>query len=73
MKSWDIHFGLERRKKDFSIILTRGYEGDAAALKAVYAPIGLDLGGDSAAEIAFCILSEIMLVKNRGQLKHMRD
>jgi xanthine dehydrogenase accessory factor len=42
-------------------------------LQAAYAPVGLDLGGDSASEIAFCILSEILLVKNKGQLKHMRD
>jgi xanthine dehydrogenase accessory factor len=42
-------------------------------LEAVYAPVGLALGGDSAAEIAFCILSEILLVKNGGKLKHMRD
>lgn len=42
-------------------------------LEKVYAPIGLDLGGDSASEIAFGILSEILLIKNKGQLKHMRD
>jgi xanthine dehydrogenase accessory factor len=46
---------------------------ERADLEAVYAPVGLDLGGDSAAEIAFSILSEILLVKNGGQLKHMRD
>lgn len=94
----------------YVIIVTRGHEGDAAALKAaigrgagyvgmigsrsktryvmeqlkaegyedaeletVYSPVGLKLGGDSAAEIAFSILSEILLVKNNGQLKHMRD
>lgn len=94
----------------YVVIVTRGHESDAAALKAaigrgagyvgmigsrkktkhvfdqllsegcektdleaVYAPIGLKLGGDSAAEIALSILSEIMLVKNSGQLKHMRD
>jgi len=44
-----------------------------ADIEAVYAPIGLSLGGDSAAEIAFSILSEILLVKNGGQLKHMKD
>ncbi|HYE81055.1 MAG TPA: XdhC/CoxI family protein [Clostridia bacterium] len=46
---------------------------DRTDLKAVYAPIGLSLGGDSAAEIAFSIMSEILLVKNGGQLKHMKD
>lgn len=42
-------------------------------LEAVYAPIGLELGGDTAAEIAFGIISEILLVRNGGQLRHMRD
>lgn len=92
------------------VIVTRGHEGDAAALKAaigrgagyvgmigsrkkvkyvfdkllkdgckkedleaVYAPVGLDLGGDSASEIALGILSEILLVRNGGRLRHMRD
>jgi xanthine dehydrogenase accessory factor len=58
-------------KHVFDQLLSEGCE--TAALEAVYAPIGLSLGGDSAAEIAFCILSEIMLVKNGGQHKHMRD
>jgi len=44
-----------------------------ADIEAVYAPIGLDLGGDSAQEIAFSIMAEILLVKNGGQLKHMRN
>ena len=55
----------------FDTLISEGYE--KADLEKVYAPIGLDLGGDSAAEIAFSILSEILLVKNGGRLKHMRD
>lgn len=42
-------------------------------LKTIYAPIGLDIGGDTPPEIALSIISEIMLVKNNGKLKHMRD
>lgn len=55
----------------FDTLISEGCE--KAHLEEVYAPIGLDLGGDSAAEIAFSILSEILLVKNGGSLKHMRD
>lgn len=46
---------------------------DENMLNNVYAPIGLGLGGNSPAEIAFSIMSEVLLVKNRGQLKHMKD
>ncbi len=55
----------------FDKLLEEGCE--KSGLDAVYAPIGLALGGDSASEIAFSILSEILLVKNNGQLRHMRD
>jgi len=55
----------------FDRLLDEGCE--RAQLEAVYAPVGLDLGGDSAALIAFSILSEIQLLKNGGQLKHMKD
>ncbi|MGE5632689.1 MAG: XdhC family protein [Caulobacteraceae bacterium] len=94
----------------YVVIVTRGHECDAAALKSaigrgaayvgmigsrkkvryvmdrfenegyskeelekVYAPIGLCLGGDTPAEIALGIISEIMLIKNNGTLKHMKD
>lgn len=46
---------------------------ETSSLEEVYAPIGLDLGGDTAEEIAFGILAEILLIKNNGQLRHMRD
>lgn len=42
-------------------------------LERVYAPIGLDIGGDTAEEIALSIISEIMMVKNKGRLRHMRE
>lgn len=55
---------MERLEKD-------GYSKDE--LKRIYAPIGLALGGDSPSEIALSIISEIMMVKNGGALKHMKD
>lgn len=61
----------KKTKYVFDQLLREGCEG--TDLEAVYAPIGLSLGGGSAAEIALSILSEIMLVKNGGQLKHMRE
>ncbi len=42
-------------------------------LDAVYAPIGIALGGGQPAEIAVSIISEILLVKNGGHLSHMKS
>jgi xanthine dehydrogenase accessory factor len=42
-------------------------------LDKVYAPIGLDIASERPEEIAFAILSEILLIKNQGSLNHMRD
>ena len=42
-------------------------------LDAVYAPIGIALGGGQPAEIAVSIISEILLVKNSGRLVHMKS
>ena len=41
-------------------------------LDAVYAPVGLALGGGQPSEIAVSIISEILLVKNGGRLAHMK-
>ncbi len=38
-------------------------------LEKVYAPIGLDLGGNTPAEIAVSIIAEIIQVKNRGGIE----
>jgi len=40
--------------------------------KRVFSPIGLDLGGDSPAEIALCIVSEIMKIRHRKKAGHLR-
>jgi xanthine/CO dehydrogenase XdhC/CoxF family maturation factor len=42
-------------------------------LQKAYAPVGLDIASELPQEIAFGILSEILLVKNNGSLRHMRD
>ena len=42
-------------------------------LDKVYAPIGINLGGETPKEIAFSIMSEILVVKNNGSLNHLKD
>lgn len=42
-------------------------------LDKIYAPIGLNLGGQTPKEIAFSIMSEILVVKNNGTLNHLKD
>lgn len=42
-------------------------------LDKVYAPIGIDLGGETPECIAFSIMCEILAVKNNGSLKHMKE
>lgn len=42
-------------------------------IESMYAPIGLDISDGTPEEIAFSILSEILLVKNNGKLAHLQD
>lgn len=42
------------------------------ALKKVYAPIGLNICSEEPNEIAFGVMSEILLVKNKGSLEHLK-
>lgn len=42
-------------------------------INKVYAPIGLKLSNGTPEEIGISILSEILLVKNQGELIHMKD
>ena len=51
-------------------LLSKGIPQDK--LDKVYSPIGLALGGGQPAEIAVSIISEILLVKNDGQLVHKK-
>jgi xanthine dehydrogenase accessory factor len=43
------------------------------ALSKVYAPIGVDIGGSTPAEIALAILAEIQAVKYNKSIPFMRD
>ncbi|MHC6181468.1 XdhC family protein [Clostridium sp. JNZ X4-2] len=42
-------------------------------LEKVYTPIGVNIASEKPEEIAFSILSEILLIKNKGSLKHLKD
>ncbi|WP_459195884.1 XdhC family protein [Wukongibacter baidiensis] len=42
-------------------------------INRVYAPVGINLGGETPEEIAFSIMAEIQLVKNGGSLQHLKD
>ena len=44
-----------------------------AELDRIYAPIGLDIADALPAEIAVAILAEILLVKNKGKLRHKKE
>lgn len=52
-------------------MINEGFEKEI--LENVYAPIGLNIGGNEPNEIALSIISEIAVVKNGGSLKHMKD
>ena len=43
------------------------------SLDKIYAPIGINTGGDSVSEIAFGIFGEILAVKNNCKINHMKD
>ena len=42
-------------------------------LDSIYAPIGLDIADAFPKEIAVAILAEILLIKNKGKLRHMKQ
>lgn len=42
-------------------------------LKRIYAPMGINISSNLPEEIALGILSEILLIKNKGTLNHRRD
>jgi xanthine dehydrogenase accessory factor len=62
------------RKKVNTVMDKLSAEGiGKAVLDKIYAPMGLDIATVKTEEIALSIISEIMLVKNGGNLRHMKD
>lgn len=68
------YIGVLGSKKKVSSIMANllSQNIDEESLKKVYAPIGIAIGGETPEEVALSILSEIVLVKNNGDLKHMK-
>jgi xanthine dehydrogenase accessory factor len=54
----------------FDQLSARGVSGEK--LSSVYAPIGLDIGADSPAEIAVSVIAEVLAVLRNRSAKHMR-
>ena len=46
---------------------------DENLLNSVYSPVGLNISSNDIDEIAFGIMAEILLVKNKGELSHRKD
>ena len=53
--------------------LMRSEGASQSKLNCVYAPVGLDIADAVPAEIAVAILAEILLVKNKGKLRHKKE
>lgn len=78
-----LHYCIKKNTKYIGVIGSKGkvkYMMDSLKSKGIdenklskiYSPIGLNLGGNSPAEVALSIISEIMLIKNNGKLEHMK-
>lgn len=65
---------LGSKKKISSIKKNLLDEGiNKESLDNIYAPIGINTGGDSVSEIAFGIFGEILAIKNNCSINHMKD
>jgi xanthine dehydrogenase accessory factor len=62
-----------RRKVRMVFDALQGSGVSEEQLSRVYAPLGLDIGADSPAEIAVSVIAEILSVLRRRTAKHMRD
>ena len=69
------YLGMIGSKKKVAALLNKmSVEGVSQAdLDSIYTPIGLDIANAVPAEIAVAILAEILLVKNKGKLRHKRE
>lgn len=65
---------LGSQKKIKKIFENLSYQNiDISMLEKVYAPIGIAIGGEAPEEVALSILSEIVMLKNNGELRHMKQ
>jgi xanthine dehydrogenase accessory factor len=59
--------GSQRRIRAVFELLAREYGLAPAKLDRIYAPVGIDIGARTPAEIAVCILAEIINVQRGGR------
>jgi xanthine dehydrogenase accessory factor len=62
-----------RRKTILIADMLRGMGVDDGRLRAIHAPVGLDLGGRTPADIALSIVAEITQLRYGGSARPMRD
>lgn len=62
-----------RRKTILIEAMLRDEGVDPARLAVIHAPVGLDLGGRTPAEIALSVLAEISQIRYRGSARPLRD
>ncbi|MGE5440754.1 MAG: XdhC family protein, partial [Bacteroidota bacterium] len=63
--------GSVRKVKEAVSFVNRELGGNPD-FRNLYAPVGLDLGGNSPDEIALSVLSEIQALKHGKEMKHLR-
>ncbi|MGC8555753.1 MAG: XdhC family protein [Conexivisphaera sp.] len=61
-----------RARESVDELLRRGISRELM-LERLYSPVGLDLGGRSAGEIALSIVAEVLKVARSGSCSHVRD
>lgn len=62
---------MKKSLKLKEMLLNKGVSKEM--IERIHIPIGLDISDGTPEEIAVSILSEILLVKNNGNLKHLQD
>lgn len=67
------YIGMIGSKMKVKVILDRLKEEGIRIPDSLYAPVGLKIGGDTAAEIAVSVTAEIVSINNKTQANHMRD
>ena len=65
--------GSQRRVDAVFKLLTGEMGIDAAKFDRIYAPIGIDIGAQTPAEIAVCVMAEIINVLRRGPAPSLAD
>ena len=54
------------------ILFLKEKHGNDISLDNLYAPVGIDIGGDTPADISLAILTEMLAVINNKQVTHLR-